>query len=328
MNRGQRFLLSLLCLLSLVGCASHGTQSTGLDIRTPQNIAANPGVVGINDPSSYSQIVVISDVHGMYDPLVTLLRAGRIIDNKSQWIAGKSLLIVTGDSIDKGPQSLDVLNLWVSLQSQALSAGGGLVHVLGNHEAEFLADPQNDKKAAELIAEMKAQNVPLSDLTSTQTPRGLFLHNEPLAIRVGRWLFCHSGFYPDMSWADFSSQASAVLVAQNYGSDFLIGNNSILEAKDWEKNNSTLAPLITRMNTLGLYGIVFGHQPGAFGIQGRSAAKMGGRLIKIDNGMPPEAGSHLGSLLVFPNPIQMTQIAYPQIKVIFPDGTQSDLKPE
>lgn len=328
MNRVHSFMLGMLSLLSFVGCTSYGTQRTSLGIRTLQNIAVNPGVVEINHPSNYSQIVVISDVHGMYNPLVTLLKAGKIIDNKNQWIAGNSLLIVTGDSIDKGPQSLEVLNLWISIQSQALSSGGGLVHALGNHEAEFLSDPQNAKKAAELIAEMKAQNVPLSDLTSTQTPRGLFLHNEPVAVRVGRWLFCHSGFYPNMSWADFSSQAQKVLVAQNYGSDFLIGNSSILEAKDWEKNSSMLTPMITRMNTAGLFGIVFGHQPKAFGVQGRSASKMGGRLIKIDSGMAPEAGSHPGSLLVFTTPAQMNQMAYPQIKVIFSDGTHKDLKPE
>jgi hypothetical protein len=326
MNKINFFAVSILFLFSFTGCATHGLPESSL--RAPQSLGSNPGVVGIDNPSAYSRVFAISDVHGMYEPLLALLRAGKVIDSSDTWIAGNALLVITGDSIDKGPQSIEVLNLWIKLQAQSGAAGGGLIHVLGNHEAEFLADPQDDKKAAELTAELQAKNIPISDLTSTQTPRGNFLHGEPVAARVGRWLFCHSGFYPDMTWADFTLKAKDVFAAQNYGDDFLIGTNSILEMKDWEKHKSMLTPVLTRMNTIGLYGVVFGHQPGAFGIQGRSAAKANGRLIKIDNGMPPESGSHPGSLLVFTNPSQMRDMALPQIKVIFPDGSSQDLQPE
>ncbi|AZZ36976.1 hypothetical protein CIK05_09285 [Bdellovibrio sp. qaytius] len=318
--------ISILSFLLLAGCSTQVTTNNASE-RIPQANVSNPGVVNISDASLYSQVIVISDVHGMFDQVITLLRAGKIVDSQNNWMAGNSLLIVTGDSIDKGPKSLEILNLWIKLQSQAVTAGGDLIHVLGNHEAEFLANPKNSK-AAELIAEMKAQNVPLSDLTEANTPRGIFIHSEPVAARVGRWLFCHSGFYPDLSWADFSDQAKQVLAAQDYSDSFLIGSSSILEAKDWEKRNATLAPVISRMSKNEIYGTVFGHQPSAFGIQGRSAAKAGGRLVKIDNGMAPEAGANPGSLLIFTKPSQMNNMAYPQIKVIFPDGSFQSLKPE
>ncbi|HEX7673562.1 MAG TPA: metallophosphoesterase [Bdellovibrio sp.] len=296
--------------------------------RDPQSVIANPGVVELGESTKYSQVIVISDVHGMYDRLVGLLRAGQVIDRQNNWIAGNTLFVVTGDSIDKGPKSLEVMDLWIKLQSQASEAGGLLIHTLGNHEAEFLANPEADKKASELISELQVQNVPVTDLTSTQTPRGVFLHSEPVALKMGKWLFCHSGFYPNMNWSDFVTQAQRVTTLQNYADGFLIGDTSILEAKDWEKSEVTLNPILYRMNGNGLYGIVFGHQPSAFGIKGRSAAKMGGRLIKIDNGMAPEAGAHPGSLLVFTNPSQLLQAAYPQIKIIFPDGSNKVLQPE
>ncbi|MFZ3229665.1 MAG: metallophosphoesterase [Pseudobdellovibrio sp.] len=328
MNKRIIFLCTVLSILSFNSCVSQLTQSNASDSRTPQSRNENLGVTSIDDPSIYAKVFVISDVHGMYDQVLSILKAGKVINNSNNWIAGKSLLIVDGDSIDKGPKSLEVLNLWIKLQTQSKNVGGNFIHVLGNHEAEFLADPSDDKKAKVLLAELNSQNLPVTDLTSMDSPHGLFLHNEPVAARVGRWLFCHSGFFPDMNWADFVAKADKVIGAQNYGSKFLIGNKSILESKDWEKSKSTYQPVIDRLDAMNLFGIVFGHQPGAFGIRGRSAAKVGGRLIKIDNGMPIEGGSYPGSLLVFTNPAQMNALSYPSIKIINPDQSSYDLVPD
>lgn len=286
------------------------------------------GTETIDAPEKFERVFAISDVHGMYLQTISLLKAGHVIDDQNNWIGGKSLLIITGDSIDKGPQSIEILNLWVSLKHQSELAGGKLIHVLGNHESEFLADPINDKKAAELLRELKEKNIPISDLTSTMTERGAFLHSEPVAARVGNWIFCHSGFYPDLSWDEFTNHSQKVLEAQDYSNDFLIGANSILEMKDWEKDSSMIQILLKRMDSMGIFGIVFGHQPKAFNIEGRSAAKENGRLIKIDNGMPPEGGSHSGSLLVFMKPEQMNTLSYPEIKIFFTTGNSQNLIPE
>lgn len=327
----------------------------------------NPGVAVI-DPSPYSQLFAISDVHGMYGPLMTLLQAGKVVDQNGNWIAGNSLFIVVGDSIDKGPNSVEVLNFWIKLQAQAPQSGGRVVHLLGNHEAEFLASPTGDSKTQALVGELSTEHLPVSDLTGTTNPMGQMIHSEPVAARVGAWLFCHAGFYPDTPWAEFVSQAQQVLGQGDYANDFLQNDYSILEAKKWETDPSMVTPLLQRMTDNQIFGIVFGHQPGAFGIEGRSAAKDGGRLIKIDNGMPPEAGSHPGSLLVFrpaasaamamheatvqrrkkskpaknhgrlednvmTAPVgdlttMMNAMSYPHIEVIQPDGSVQTLMPE
>lgn len=313
--------LAFFTLVFTVQCAT---------LRAPNQVQeAGPGVITVADPSIYSRVFVISDVHGMYDNVLRVLQAGGVIDTQANWAAGNSLLVITGDSIDKGAKSIEVMDLWIKLQGQARSVGGELVHTLGNHEAEFLANPSmTNKKAVELIAEMQSLRIPMSDLTMTITSRGQFIHSEPVALRVGTWLFCHSGFYPDMRWDDFSAKAQQVIGSQSYDDDFLIGSNSILETKKWEQDPSLVKGLLSRMNQMGLYGIVFGHQPGAFGIQGRSAAKAQGRLIKIDNGMAPEAGGNPGSLLVFTSPKQMRGYSYPVIKVISANGSQKTLVPE
>jgi hypothetical protein len=63
-------------------------------------------------------------------------------------------------------------------------------------------------------------------------------------------------------------------------------------------------------------GVVFGHQPSALNVQGAIAQSNDSRLIKIDSGMAPEAGSHAGNVLVFENPTEMTGASAPHVSAI------------
>jgi hypothetical protein len=281
----------------------------------------NPGVVE-KDPQLFDRVFAISDTHGMYGNLRTLLTAQHIaaFDNSrvAHWMAKKSLLIVVGDSIDKGPDSLNVLDLWRQLSLQAPSEGGEVLHLLGNHEAEFLSDPTNPK-AQVFINELQRKNVPLEQVVSAAFPLGKYLRQMPLAARVGNWLFCHAGFYPSMPWGAFKEQAESLLAGGVYGSPFLIGPTSILEAKDWWADPGTREDLEKRLFSNGFYGLVFGHQPGAFGVHGDIAGVDQLRLIKIDSGMAPkdddsdERGSQPGHMLLFSNPKDLSAMVPPEV---------------
>ncbi|MDE2141599.1 MAG: metallophosphoesterase [Elusimicrobia bacterium] len=292
-------------------------------VAVPWARAAAPGVVEIPDASVYSQVLAVSDVHGMRPALDALLKGAGVIGDDGRWAAGNTLLIVVGDSIDKGPQSLEVLDEWIDLQPQAAAAGGRVVHLLGNHEAEFLASPGHSRKAAELYAELQARGIPVGDLTDPAKRYGRFLLSEPLAARVGRWLFCHAGLYPGPNWASFKSAASAALGSGAYGDDLLQADDSILEAKDWWKDPSARAALEAKLTADGMYGLVQGHQPKAYGFPNRIGALDGGRLVKIDGGMAPEAGSHPGGMLRFSNPSQMNAAAPADLQAVGPDGSAS-----
>jgi calcineurin-like phosphoesterase family protein len=302
----RSFLRTAACAVSLISPAAA--------------LAANPGVVEI-DPTAYSAVLAISDAHGMRPALDALLKGAGVVDSAGRWAAGNALLIVVGDSIDKGPQSLEVLDEWMALAPQAAAAGGRVVHTLGNHEAEFLADPGDSRKAAELYAELSAKGVPVTDLTDRTKPYGRFLGEMPLAAKVGRWLFCHAGLYPGPNWADFSTAAGAALSAARYGDPLLSADDSILEAKDWWKDPAARVDLEKRLEADGMYGLVQGHQPKAYGFPNRIGALDGGRLVKIDNGMAPEAGSHSGSILRFSKPAQMNAASPADMQVLGPDGS-------
>src|SRR4029079_19156109 len=112
------------------------------------------------DRTTSEESVALGDVHGASDRLLHRLQVGGIAgaDAKAKggyaWAGGKRTLVSVGDLIDKGPQSLEVLDLMMSLQRGARAAGGDVIVTLGNHEAEFLARPGKKKKAEEFEKEL------------------------------------------------------------------------------------------------------------------------------------------------------------------------------
>ena len=71
----------------------------------------------------------------------------------------------TGDMVDKGPRALDVLRLYQTLRVQARGAGGDVVVLAGNHEAEFLANPAA-AKGAEFARQLNAAEIGPADVAA------------------------------------------------------------------------------------------------------------------------------------------------------------------
>ncbi len=84
--------------------------------------------------SSPARIVAVSDVHGAYDSLVSILKASELLDDKLAWSGGRATLVVVGDVLDRGSGSRRVLELLMRLEGEASAAGGRAQLVLGNHE--------------------------------------------------------------------------------------------------------------------------------------------------------------------------------------------------
>jgi hypothetical protein len=86
------------------------------------------------DISTTARIVAIGDIHGAFDRFRTILRAAKVIDNRDRWVGGTTILVQTGDVLDRGPQSRRVLDLLMRLEREAERAGGRVHALLGNHE--------------------------------------------------------------------------------------------------------------------------------------------------------------------------------------------------
>ena len=208
------------------------------------------------------------------------------------------MLVSVGDLIDKGDHSIEVLDLMMMLETQAPSSGGEVIVTLGNHEAEFLANPEN-KKAREFVTELRSKGIDPDTLPKGEKPYGDWMMNRPLAARINDWFFAHAGNTSGKTLKELAEKFRQHVDQGDWGSHFLIGNDSLLEAEKWWTQNGQSASLVDEyLKALNAKHIVFGHDPGAFHNKGEIGQEQDGRIFLIDIGMSPAIDYSKGALLM------------------------------
>ncbi len=84
--------------------------------------------------SGVERVVAISDVHGAIDAMTRTLAKAGVLDEALGWSGSATHLVITGDILDRGPDSRKVMDLLMRLEGEALDAGGRVHLLLGNHE--------------------------------------------------------------------------------------------------------------------------------------------------------------------------------------------------
>ncbi len=85
------------------------------------------------------RVFAASDLHGQLRATDRLLEAAGLTDGGASWIAPPATaLVVTGDMVDRGPDSVGLVRRLVSLRDQAAARGGLVVLLEGNHEVQVL----------------------------------------------------------------------------------------------------------------------------------------------------------------------------------------------
>jgi Calcineurin-like phosphoesterase len=294
-----------------------------------------PAIVQID---TSEDIFAIGDVHGDYDRLMKLLQTAGIIERDTgAWIGGRAVLVFTGDLIDKGPHSLKVVQLVESLQTAAAAKGGRVVVLMGNHEAEFLADPA-EKKVRDFAQDLRGAGIAPSDVSACRGEVGQFLCSLPFGARVDDWFFSHGGNTGGRTMAQLTADFEAGVGKDGFGSRQLVGENSMLEArlgqegphgKSWfdaEAPQRSTDQLLGRYAAaLGVNHLVQGHQHKKVLFddgQQRNAGQMfqwHGLMFLIDVGMSEGVGDSQGAVLHIESGNREKAVA------IGADGTQTSL---
>ncbi|HUP58672.1 MAG TPA: metallophosphoesterase [Bdellovibrionota bacterium] len=277
-------------------------------------------VVSLTELRSFDAVFAMSDIHGTLKLLTPLLiRAGLILptstDQRYLWAGSNArgrrfLFVIVGDSINKGPDSAAVLLRIKELQDQASSKGGRVIAVLGNHEAEFLAEPsQCDEEfldSAKKFPELQ-RGGKLSCKDLGKGPLGEFMQSMPVGAVVGTWMFSHSGYfdYDLLKKARTAPQKQAVAAkflrdttnarAKGDFRTLVDEDRSILKTHDWWQKH--LPECRDTLQLLGLTGMVVGHEPGFMGAEGEIAMNKFGWLMKLDAGMNPDREDSKGRVL-------------------------------
>src|SRR5665811_1731046 len=86
-----------------------------------------------------------SDLHGQLGAVDRLLGAAGLTDGADRWTApAGTAFVVTGDVVDRGPDSLGLVRRLASLRAQARNAGGLVAILEGNHEAQVLGGLESE----------------------------------------------------------------------------------------------------------------------------------------------------------------------------------------
>ncbi len=118
----------------LVGCESRGSAASTPEPKEPAKPTVSDAGVGTWRFPAPRRLVAIGDVHGDFQATVRALRIGGLIDADHRWTGGDTVLVQTGDVLDRGDDEQRIVDLLVELKEQA-KAAGGVVHTLhGNHE--------------------------------------------------------------------------------------------------------------------------------------------------------------------------------------------------
>jgi hypothetical protein len=219
-NLGFHFLISTLALQT--GGCTHFNKSGGnlesLHAGPPEinrDVAGTESswkyweVIAASELSQFENIWAISDMHGEVKRAKAVLENAELIrvpkHGPPTWIKRKQLLIVAGDFISKGAESVEVLILFEKLAADAKKLGSQIVMLLGNNEIEFLTGDETGidqlimdsagKNMEWLFPEGFGESLSPRDLSRRSKMSKMIRKMKAAAVIDGKWIFTHSGFF-------------------------------------------------------------------------------------------------------------------------------------
>jgi serine/threonine protein phosphatase 1 len=241
---------------------------------------AAPHIPPIRIPDGFT-VWAASDWHGQLRAADRLLHAAGLTDGADRWTAPPATaLVVTGDVVDRGPDSIGLVRRLASLRAQADRAGGRVALLWGNHEAQVLGGLGGDPDIFRALMAFGGGATLLSvglrpDEWEGMASAAIASRVEQLAPDLvptlwtfapyARWrdvLFVHGGPVPFQDLDRFERSADRLWIR----SAFFASSDPFPEADAW-------APY----RRAGIGRVVFGHTP-----VDRPTLSHAGRALDID----------------------------------------------
>lgn len=143
----------------------------------------------------------VADLHGDFDNFKLILEGLGVAsfdDKDATWTGGQAILVSTGDTVDRGPNSLPIYQAFETLAAQAEEAGGEVVNVMGNHDLMNLQGDMRYVPKKEMSSEGDYGGAAERNrIWSPEGPVGKDLRSRYVAaaLREGT-LFVHAGLEP------------------------------------------------------------------------------------------------------------------------------------
>ncbi len=241
-------------------------------------------------------IIAVGDLHADLPAALAVLQLAGAVDAAGHWAAGRAVLVQTGDTTDRGPDSREVIELLMRLEEEAAAAGGQVIALMGNHEAMNLTGDWRYVSPDD-IADFGSAQARREALAPTAR-LGAWLLARDVAVQVDETVFVHGGITAALApegVAALSAKTRAALAGQ--GSPEILG----AEGPMWYRGY-LLAPepiacaeLQQALTALGARRMVVGHTTQR---TGKVAARCGGMLLGIDTGISSYYGSHAAAVRI------------------------------
>jgi hypothetical protein len=256
-------------------------------------------------------VVAIGDVHGDLSATRRVLRLAGVMNSEDQWSGGQTVVVQTGDQLDRGDDEQAILDLFERLSREAWAAGGAFYPLLGNHEVmnvaldlryvtpggfDDFADtplPGDDPRWSELKPSVRGR-------VAAFTPGGRYakvLAGHNVVMQVGDSVFAHGGVLPEHARAGLETINQAVqswMVGGPPPPDAWMGSS----APTWTRlySDGTPSPKACRqleetLELLGAARMVVGHT-----VQPEPSSACGGKVWRIDVGMATHYGGQPAAL--------------------------------
>jgi hypothetical protein len=124
-----------------------GIFAAALALALPGRASADP-----QPPATVHRIVAVGDLHGDFAAWRAIAQAAGLTDSRGRWTGGETVLVQTGDVVDRGPDGRKIIEDLMRLQREAVRARGRVVALVGNHEAMNMTGDLRYVSAADFAA--------------------------------------------------------------------------------------------------------------------------------------------------------------------------------
>jgi len=236
------------------------------------------------------RVVAIGDLHAdLPDALAVLAMAG-LVDASGSWTGGQTVLVQTGDTTDRGPDSLEVIELMMRLEVEAAAAGGQVHALLGNHEVMNMVGDLRYVSPGDLadFEDGEARARAFSD----QGELGRWLRDKDAVVQVGDTVYAHGGVSPTFAKVGVRGLSQAVRRSIDAEPTHpVLRDTGPLWFRDYLLADEVIAceMLAEALDTLGARRMIVGHTTQR---SGRIGVRCGGAILGIDTGISTHYGDH------------------------------------
>lgn len=240
------------------------------------------------------RVVAVGDLHGDLGATREVLAMAGVLGEGDRWTGGETVLVQTGDVLDRGDEGRQVLDLLRSLAAQAEAAGGRAVMLVGNHEAMNVLGDWRYVSPGDVAA--YGGEEARREALSRDGVHGSWIVGSPAAVQVGDTVFVHGGISASLAALGLDALNDGVRAAlRREGIPSFLDDRGPLWYRGYLEGREPDVCIEAReaLGTLGAARMVMGHTTRP---DGRIAVRCGGALVAIDTGISSARGKHVAAL--------------------------------